>query len=167
MTDKENINNCTKRECNVLSSFLNPTKCTKSKTIHCSPILQVYMKTLSGGAKFIFLPFWILEAAQRVWWVSWRQNFKISSEITWETQAGKFTTSKKVNVDFCQPEFISKNTVTWKCHVDESTNGRYDMILGRYIRTAVILDLKFSENVILGREGLCGGCSTPMADVSN
>ena len=26
MTDKENRNNCTKRECNVLYSFLNPTK---------------------------------------------------------------------------------------------------------------------------------------------
>ena len=33
--------------------------------------------------------------------------------------------------------------VTWKCHVDESTNGRYNMILGRDLLTALVMDLKF------------------------
>ena len=41
-------------------------------------------------------------------------------------------------------------TVTWKCQVDESTNGRYNMILGRDLLTALGLYLKFSENVIIG-----------------
>ena len=68
----------------------------------------------------------------------------------WETQAGKFTTSKKVNVDFCIPKFSATNIVTWKCHVDDSTNGRYDMILGRDLLTALGLDLKLSKNVIIG-----------------
>ena len=75
----------------------------------------------------------------------------MSRETTWETQAGNFTTSKKVNVDFYQQDFIAKNTVTWKCHVDDSTNGRYDMILGRYLHTTLGLNLKFYENVMLGR----------------
>ena len=65
--------------------------------------------------------------------------------MTWETQAGKFTISKKVNVDFCLPEFSATKIVTWKCHVDKSTTGRYDIILGRDQITALILYLKFSE----------------------
>ena len=85
----------------------------------------------------------------------------------WETQYGKFATSKKVNVDFCLPEFSAKKIGTWKFHVDESTNGTYNMILGRDLRTALELDLKFSEKAIIGREGPYKGCSTPMVDVSN
>ena len=68
----------------------------------------------------------------------------------WETQSGNLMTSKKVNVDFCLPEFSATKIVTWKCHMDESTNGRYDMILGRDLLTALGLDLKFSENVLIG-----------------
>ena len=50
------------------------------------------------------------EAVQWLWWVSWRQNFKQkkTSETMWETQPGKFTTSKKVNIDIWLPEFSAK-----------------------------------------------------------
>ena len=68
----------------------------------------------------------------------------------WETQAGKFTTSKKADIDFFLPEFSATKIVTWKSHVDESTNGKYDMILGRDLLTALGLDLNFSDNVIIG-----------------
>ena len=61
-------------------------------------------------------------------------------------------TSKKVNIDFFSPEFSATNIVMWKYHVDKYTNGRYDMILGRDILTALGLDIKLSENVIIGRE---------------
>ena len=56
--------------------------------------------------------------------------------------------------------------MTWKCHVDESTTGRYDMILGRDLLTALGLDIKFYENVILGREGPYKGCLAPMVNVN-
>ena len=72
-----------------------------------------------------------------------------------------------VNVDFCLLEFSTTKIVTWKCHVDRSINGRYYMILGRDLLTALGLDLKISDNVILGREGPYKGCSAPMLDVSN
>ena len=85
----------------------------------------------------------------------------------WKNQAGKFTTSKKVNIEFCLPKFSATNIVTWKFHVDESTNGRDYMILGRDLITALGLYLKFSENVIIGREGPCEGCYAPMVDVRN
>ena len=58
-----------------------------------------------------------------------------------------------MNVDLCLLEFGATKIVTWKCHVAKSTNIRYDMILGRYLLTALGLDLKFSENVILGGDG--------------
>ena len=62
-------------------------------------------------------------------------------------------TSKKVNVDFCLPEFTETKIVTCECNVDESTNSRYDMILGRDLITAPGLDIKFYENAIIGGEG--------------
>ena len=43
--------------------------------------------------------------------------------------------------------------MTWKFHLDESTKGRYYMILGRNVPTALGLDLKFSDHVIVGVEG--------------
>ena len=84
----------------------------------------------------------------------------------WETQAGKSTTSRKVNVDFCLTELSATNIATWKCHVDESTNGRYDMILGRDLLTTLGLDLKFSENIMIGGKGPYEGCSAPIVDLN-
>ena len=62
-------------------------------------------------------------------------------------------TSKKVNVDFCIPELSATKIVKQKCHVDDSTNCRYDMIQGRDLLTTLGLDLKFSDNVISGGKG--------------
>ena len=85
----------------------------------------------------------------------------------WETQAENFTTSKKLNVEFCLLGFIVAKIVTWKFQVGESTNSRYNMILGRYLLTALGLDLKFYENVIIGGELPYKGYSTSMVGVSN
>ena len=41
----------------------------------------------------------------------------------WKTQAGKFTTSKKVNIDFYVLEFSATKIVAWKFHVAESSKG--------------------------------------------
>ena len=93
---------------------------------------------------------------------------KISPEITtWKTQAGNFTTSQKENVEFCLPEFSAAKILSWKCHVDSSTNSRYNMILGRDLLTDLGLGLKFSEKIIVGGDGPYKGCSAPMVDVSN
>ena len=56
------------------------------------------------------------------------------------------------------PEFSATKIVMRKCHVDEYTNSIYDMILGRYLLTALGLDLKFSENTIIVGEGPYEGC---------
>ena len=41
------------------------------------------------------------------------------------------------------------------------------MILGRDLLTALVLDLIFSENLIIGGEGPHEECQAPMADLSN
>ena len=49
--------------------------------------------------------------------------------MQWNTQAGNITTNIKFGVDFTFPALRSINGVRWKCNVDDSTKGRYDMIL--------------------------------------
>ena len=41
------------------------------------------------------------------------------------------------------------------------------MILGRYLLTALVLDLNFPENIVIGGEGPYEGCSSPMVEVRN
>ena len=48
-----------------------------------------------------------------------------------------------VNVDFCLLEFSTTKIVTWKCHVEKYATGRNDIILGRDLLTALVLDLNF------------------------
>ena len=72
-----------------------------------------------------------------------------------------------MNVEFCLPEFSETKIVSWKCHVDNKTNSRYDVILGRYLLTALGLDLKFSKTLNISDEGPCEECSEPMTDLSN
>ena len=85
----------------------------------------------------------------------------------WETQAGKFTISKKVDVYFCLPEFSATKIVSWKFQVDNQTNSRYYMIIVRYLINSLGLDFKFSENIIIGGDGPYQGCSAPMVDLSH
>ena len=60
---------------------------------------------------------------------------KIYSVIEWPTQVGNITTNLKVEVNFTLPELSATSFGTWKCHVDDSAKGRYDIILGRYLLT--------------------------------
>ena len=50
--------------------------------------------------------------------------------MQWHTQAGNITTNPTVEVDFTLPALSVTNVVTWKCHVDGSAKGGYNMILG-------------------------------------
>ena len=72
-----------------------------------------------------------------------------------------------MNVDFCLPEFSATKIVPWKCRVDNFTNIRYNMILGRDLINALGLDIKFSGNIVIGGKGSYKGCSASMVDFSN
>ena len=53
--------------------------------------------------------------------------------MLWHTQARNITTDLKVKIDITLPTISAPNFVTWECHVYDSTEGRYYMILGRYL----------------------------------
>ena len=67
---------------------------------------------------------------------------KEDNVIQWHTQAGIITTNTNVRIDFTLSRLISTKIMIWNCHVDESSHGRYEMILGRNILTALLLSLK-------------------------
>ena len=51
--------------------------------------------------------------------------------------------------------------------MDETTNRRYAIILGRNILTPLGMYLKFSDNIIIGGKLSYEGCSAPIVDVSS
>ena len=49
---------------------------------------------------------------------------------------------------FTLPKLSPAYVLTWNCHVDESTKGRYDMITRRDILTSLGLNLTLSDHAI-------------------
>ena len=94
-----------------------------------------------------------------------KRDPKEDDVIQWHTQVGGITTNLKFKIDFILPEVSATRIVMWKYHVDDSTKGRYDMILGRYIFTALVLNLKLSDNVIESDDGTLKGSTATMADM--
>ena len=82
--------------------------------------------------------------------------------MQWHTQAGSITTNINVKIEFTLPELSETNVVTCNCHVYDSAKGRYDIILGRYLLTTLLLNLKLSDHVIEADDGPLKGSSTPM-----
>ena len=55
--------------------------------------------------------------------------------MTWDTQAGKFTTNIKVEVNFTLLELSAAKIMMLNFHVDDSAKSRYDTILVKYLLT--------------------------------
>ena len=68
--------------------------------------------------------------------------------MQWHTQDGNITANIKVAVGFTLPGLSPAYVVTWNCHVDEYTKGRYDTIIRRYLLTELVLNLKLSGNAM-------------------
>ena len=85
--------------------------------------------------------------------------------MQWCTQSGNTTTDLKVKVDSTLTPLSATKVVKWDCHVDESSKGRYDMILGRDLLKWIKLNSKFSEHVIKADDGPFQGSTTPMIDL--
>ena len=60
----------------------------------------------------------------------------------WHTQDVSITTNIKVKVDFTLTTLSATNVVTLNCHLDDSDNGRYNIILGKDILIKLGLNLK-------------------------
>ena len=59
-----------------------------------------------------------------------RNNYTTVRSTKWITQVGKFTINSMVKTEFYLPVLSAKKIVTWKCHVDDYTTYRYNMIIG-------------------------------------
>ena len=123
------INNIS--ECNLLHDIINPPKRAKKLNSHYSIIMHGCINIRKGRAKF--KKFLILLDSGCSSTIAMRRLVeKLSLEkdalMQWHTQAGNITTNLKVKLDFTLPALIATNALTWKCHVDESAKGIYDMI---------------------------------------
>ena len=87
------------------------------------------------------------------------------SVIQWHTQNGNITTNHKVKVDFTLTALSATNFGTWKFHVDDSTKGRYNMILGKYILSELWFNLKLSQHVSEAGYGPFKGSKIHMVDL--
>ena len=56
--------------------------------------------------------------------------------------------------------------MTWNCHVGDSINGRYEIILGRDISTVLELNLKLHEKPIKSDDGSLEESLVSMVDLS-
>ena len=80
-------------------------------------------------------------------------------------QAVNITTNMKVKIDCTLPELSAKKNVTWNCHVDYFAQGRYDIILGIYLLTALGSNIIFSEHIIEADYRPLKRSLTPMVDL--
>ena len=85
--------------------------------------------------------------------------------MQWHTQAVDITTNIKVNIDLKITALRATNVVTGKCHVYDSAKGRYYMILGRDILTALGLNLELSDHVYEADDGPFKVSTTHMIDL--
>ena len=85
--------------------------------------------------------------------------------IQWRTQVGNTTTNLKVKVDYTLTPLSANNVVNLDWHVDDSSKGRYDMILGRDLLTQLKLNSKSIEHVIEAHDGPFQGSTTRMIDL--
>ena len=51
--------------------------------------------------------------------------------LKWHTQARDITTKLKFRIDCTLSELCATEIMTWNCHVDDPSKGRYYIILGR------------------------------------
>ena len=85
--------------------------------------------------------------------------------IQWHTQAGNITTNIKAKIYFTLPELRATKTVTWNYHVYDFAKGRYDIIIGRDLLTALVSKPILSEQVIKSDGGPLKGSMAPMVDL--
>ena len=66
---------------------------------------------------------------------------KKNTVIQCHKQAYNITIKLKAEVDFTVTELSAKHVVAWKCQVDDSSKGRYNIILWRDLLTELGLNL--------------------------
>ena len=61
--------------------------------------------------------------------------------------------------------YYHQSNVTWNCHMDDSAKSLYGMSLGKYLLTALGLNIKLSEHVIKSDDGNLKVSTLTMVDL--
>jgi hypothetical protein len=72
--------------------------------------------------------------------------------VKWTTLGGVYTTKRKALMDFRLPEFSLNKSITWSCHVDESTHpkfAQYEMIIGDDLIKELGIYLLYSKQLMI------------------
>ena len=86
--------------------------------------------------------------------------------MQYHTQVDIITTNLNIKMYFTLPEMSAAKIVMQKYHVDDSAKDRYDIILGRDLITALVLNLKFSVRIIEAYDGPLKGSTSLIVDLS-
>ena len=92
-------------------------------------------------------------------------NLKEDDVMLRNMQACNITPNMKIWIVFTLLELRSTKIVTWNWHMDDSYKGIYVMLLGRYLLTESLLNLKLSEHSIEVDDGHLKGLTSPMVDL--
>ena len=77
---------------------------------------------------------------------------RLKNPIEYQTYGRVFRARKKAWVDFLLPEISTTRKVQWKFTVDELSDpetAQHDMIIGTNLLTALMMDLKFSNQTMV------------------
>jgi hypothetical protein len=75
--------------------------------------------------------------------------------VKWTTLGCVYTTKRKALMEFQLPEFSLNKSITWSCHVDETTDpkfAQYDMIIGDNLMQELGIDLLYSKQLMIWEE---------------
>ena len=132
-------------EFNLLNGIINLSKHTKNINSHYYLILYEFMNIHRGKEKVN--NFQILldsRCSSTILMRSIIAKLKTKKDylMQWQTQAGNLSTNIKVKIYCTLPNFSVANIVMWYFQVFESAKGRYDVVLGRDLITALGLNIK-------------------------
>ena len=85
---------------------------------------------------------------------------KKTNPIIWNTNGGQFATRYEIPLMIILPEFSPSMEIHWACAIDENPESIYDMIIGRDLQLALIIDIQYSTSSIIWNE-----ISIPMRSV--
>ena len=72
-------------------------------------------------------------------------NLDRGISTTWNIQVVNFSNTEKNKIECFLPEFSAMKNLTWKCHIDNSTEIRCGILLGVYLLTSLGIDIKILD----------------------
>ena len=120
----------------------------KNKTVQVSPVVIGHVNTRIGKPRVKRVKI-LLDSGTSSSIILHNFVTKLRSTnsvpTVWQTQGGRFTTTKRCQVQFSLPEFHDNRLIHWNFHVaSATTSSNYDVIIGRDLMTELGITLDFN-----------------------